>query len=132
MPPTRKPALQSEAARPDDVLDFPTLYKQNCAACHGENGKNGAAMSLANPIYLATAGTKKIQKVTASGVPGTAMPVFARAAGGTLTDRQIAVIADGMIYSWGRSEAALQPPRYVSGGPGDPVKGQASYSTFCA
>ena len=39
--------------RPEQVLAFPTLYTQNCTACHGENGKNGAAIPLANPVYLA-------------------------------------------------------------------------------
>ena len=37
-------------------MEFATLYKQNCAGCHGENGKNGAAISLADPVYLAVAG----------------------------------------------------------------------------
>ena len=25
-------------------MDFAALYKQNCAGCHGENGKNGVAI----------------------------------------------------------------------------------------
>jgi mono/diheme cytochrome c family protein len=69
-----KPKLESEEARPEQVLDFPTLYKQNCAACHGERGRNGASISLANPVYLATAGTSNIQRVITVGVPGTMMP----------------------------------------------------------
>ena len=51
-----RPAPGPEVPRPDQVMDFATLYKQNCAGCHGENGKNGAAISLANPVYLAVAG----------------------------------------------------------------------------
>ena len=51
-----RPAPGPEVPRPEQVLDFATLYKQNCAGCHGENGKNGAAISLANPVYLAIAG----------------------------------------------------------------------------
>src|SRR5271170_3003634 len=38
-----RPGPGPEVVRPDEVLAFPTLYKQNCAACHGENGRNGAA-----------------------------------------------------------------------------------------
>jgi mono/diheme cytochrome c family protein len=129
-----KPKLQSEAVRPDQVLDFPTLYKQNCAACHGENGKNGAAISLANPVYLATAEIENIQRITSTGVPGTAMPPFSRAAGGMLTDRQISILAQGTMDAWSRPDAisgsAAIP--YASGNAGDPVKGQATYATFCA
>ena len=87
--------VQIEAARPDDVVDFPTLYKQNCAACHGEDGKSGATISLANPVYVTAAGAGNIERVTALGVAGTAMPAFAKSAGGMLIDRQIAAIAKG-------------------------------------
>jgi cytochrome c5 len=72
-----------EVARPEEVVDFGTLYAQNCAACHGEKGKNGAAISLADPEYLAIAGAANIQRITANGVRGTAMPPFGKAAGQT-------------------------------------------------
>ena len=52
------PKPWSEIQRPDQVLDFATLYGQNCAACHGDHGTNGAAISLANPVYLAAAGVE--------------------------------------------------------------------------
>ncbi len=116
---TGKP-VQAEVARPDDVLDFPTLYKQNCAACHGEGGKNGAAISLANPVYLAAAGVENVQRVTAAGVAGTSMPPFGKSAGGMLTDRQIAAIAKGIVDTWGHASADLgQLPSYSSSIPGD-------------
>ncbi len=123
--------VQAEAARPDDMVDFSTLYKQNCAACHGQDGKNGATISLANPVYVATAGVGNIERITAAGVPDTAMPPFARSAGGMLTDRQVAVIAKGIVDAWGHSNAITgQLPPYS--GTGDSAKGQTSYATFCA
>jgi mono/diheme cytochrome c family protein len=129
-----KPKLQDEVSRPDQVLDFPGLYKQNCAACHGEDGKNGAAISLSNPIYLATTGVENIRRITATGVSGTAMPPFGKTAGGMLTDEQIEVLATGTLKAWS-SPGALSGVKalpYASSTSGDVAKGQAAYAIFCA
>jgi cytochrome c oxidase cbb3-type subunit 3/ubiquinol-cytochrome c reductase cytochrome c subunit len=129
-----KPGPNPEVARPDQLLDFPTLYAQNCAACHGVNGQNGAAISLANPVYIATAGVANIQRITANGVPGTAMPPFARSSGGMLTDQQIAILAQGIASKWGKpaSFAGVTIPAYASNTPGDPAQGQKTFTLFCA
>ncbi len=129
------PAKPEPAAqRPDQVLNFATLYQQNCVACHGAQGKNGVAISLANPVYLAVAGTNILQKATANGVPGTMMPAFAKSQGGMLTDQQIAALVQGMESAWGKP-GALQgqaTPPYASSSPGDPAQGEQSFTTFCA
>lgn len=129
-----KPRTGQEVARPDQLLDFSTLYAQNCAACHGVNGHNGAAISLANPVYLAVAGVANLQRVTAEGVSGTAMPPFARSSGGMLTDRQIAVLAQQMVALWGNPAALASqtPPAYASSTPGDPMRGQQAFTNLCA
>jgi mono/diheme cytochrome c family protein len=129
-----KPGPDPDVPRPEQVVDFATLYGQNCAACHGVNGKNGAAIALANPIYLAIAGTANIQRVTSDGVSGTSMPPFAKAKGGMLTDQQIAILAAGMEQHWGNSNALAgqTPPPYASTAPGNPTQGQKAFTTFCA
>jgi mono/diheme cytochrome c family protein len=129
-----KPGNGSEISRPEQVLDFATLYGQNCAACHGEHGTNGAAISLANPVYLAAAGAANIQRVTAAGVNGTMMPGFAKSAGGMLTDKQIAALTQGMIAAWAKPEmlAGQTPPAYASSSSGDAAQGQGTFKTFCA
>src|SRR5438270_7637284 len=76
-----RPTHGPEVPRPEKVLDFSTLYKANCAACHGENGRDGAAISLANPVYLAVAGEENLRQIVGNGVPGKLMPPFARSAG---------------------------------------------------
>jgi cytochrome c oxidase cbb3-type subunit 3/ubiquinol-cytochrome c reductase cytochrome c subunit len=116
------------------VLDFSTLYKANCAACHGENGRNGAAISLANPAYLAVAGEEMLREVTAKGVPGKLMPPFAKSAGGMLTDQQIGVLAQGMVQQWSRPDrfAGQSLPAYRATQTGDVGRGQQAFGVFCA
>jgi cytochrome c oxidase cbb3-type subunit 3/ubiquinol-cytochrome c reductase cytochrome c subunit len=120
--------------RPDEVLAFPALYKENCAACHGENGKNGAVLPLANPVYLAVAGEDRLRQVIANGVPGKLMPPFAKSAGGMLTDQQVAALAQGIVHTWGSPDilAAQNPPPYLATQSGDPIRGQQAFTTFCA
>jgi cytochrome c oxidase cbb3-type subunit 3/ubiquinol-cytochrome c reductase cytochrome c subunit len=129
-----KPGPEPETPRPEQVLNFATLYGQNCAACHGEHGTNGAAISLANPTYLAIAGVSNIERITANGVPGTAMPLFAKSKGGTLTDQQIAVLAQGMGSAWGNPAALAGQalPAYAATAPGNPSDGQKAFATYCA
>jgi mono/diheme cytochrome c family protein len=124
------PAVQ----RPDQVEDFAPLYQQNCAACHGASGKNGVAISLANPVYMAVAGPEMIQKATANGIAGTLMPAFAKSQGGMLTDQQIATLARGVEFAWGKTSAlrGQSAPPYASSSAGDPKQGQAAFITFCA
>src|SRR5271154_4864823 len=116
-----RPGPGPEVVRPDEILDFPTLYKANCAACHGENGRNGAAISLANPVYLAVAGEENLREITAKGVPGKLMPPFARSAGGMLTDQQINVLSHGMMQQWSTPDvfAGQNIPQYRATLPGD-------------
>src|SRR2546430_12284998 len=86
----RLPGKPKAAARwmaPEQVTDFTQLYAQNCAGCHGVDGRLGAARPLHDPLYLALVGTDMLHPVIADGVPGTAMPAFAEPAGGNLTDR---------------------------------------------
>lgn len=128
------PKAGPEVPRPDQIHDFATLYKQNCAACHGESGRQGAAVSLANPEYLALAGENTLLQITAKGVTGTLMPPFAKSAGGMLTDQQIHDIVDGMMKQWGKPDilAGQNPPPYTAVGAGDALQGQKVFTTYCA
>jgi mono/diheme cytochrome c family protein len=129
-----RPGPGPEVVRPEQVLDFPTLYKANCAACHGENGRDGVAISLANPVYLAVAGEDNLRNITANGVSGRLMPPFAKSAGGMLTDQQIGVLAHGMMRQWSKQElvAGLSIPQYRSTLAGDAARGQEAFGIFCA
>jgi cytochrome c oxidase cbb3-type subunit 3 len=118
---------------PSDVIDFKQLYRQNCAGCHGVDGRGGAAVALANPIFLAIADDAVIRRITSNGVPMTPMPAFAQSAGGMLTEKQIQAIVDG-IRSWQKPGALLNtvPPPFAVQTPGDPKRGAATYQTYCS
>lgn len=128
------PKPEAEIARPDQVLDFHTLYNQNCSACHGANGMHGAAIPLNNPAYLAIAGVNNLRTVTANGVKGSLMPAFAHSAGGMLTDQQIDALVQGMMHEWARPAGfnTLSLPPYAANSPANAADGQKVYVTACA
>jgi len=119
---------------PGEISDFRTLYEQNCAGCHGAEGKGGAAIALANPVYLAIADDAILHRATANGIPGTSMPAFAQSAGGMLTDKQVDAIVGGIRERWSKPDVAVgaDPPPYSSSAAGDPTRGSEVYATFCS
>jgi mono/diheme cytochrome c family protein len=128
-----RPAQASAAVPPDQIVNFTVLYAQNCAGCHGVEGSGGAAMSLANPTFLAIADDNVIRRIAANGVPGTPMPAFAQSAGGMLTDKQIDALVRG-IRSWAKPDALCDKsaPPYAASSPGDAQHGAEAYRTYCS
>ena len=76
--PPGRPTSADTPVVPSEITDFNLLYGQNCAGCHGENGKGGAAIALADPVYLAIADDTVVRRATADGISGTSMPAFAQ------------------------------------------------------
>jgi mono/diheme cytochrome c family protein len=128
-----KPRGVSLEGQPSRIEDFDVLFRTYCAGCHGDGGRGGATLGLANPIYLAIADDATLQRAISGGVPGTAMPAFADSAGGMLTTRQIDVLVHDMRARWARP-AALDgaPPPPYAGPPGDGERGHAVYASHCA
>jgi cytochrome c oxidase cbb3-type subunit III len=131
--PHGQPLRGSETLAPNEVLDFETLFAENCSGCHGAEGRGGAAIALADPVYLAIADDAAIRKVVAGGVHGTAMPAFAESSGGMLTDKQIDVITTQIRLRWGRRGDlnAVNLPGYAPKSPGNALQGEAAYKTYC-
>ena len=129
-----KPAPGPEVPRPDSVLDPVVLYRENCAGCHGAEGRNGAAMALSDPVYLAIVSDDTLRDTISKGRTGTAMSAFAQKEGGMLTDQQIDAIIHGIRERWGRPNVlnGVTAPPYAAKAPGNAQAGQAVYGTFCA
>ena len=131
--PQGQPRKGSEVLAPNEILDFAALYSQNCAGCHGVEGRGSAAIALSDPVYLAIADDAAMRKVIVNGVRGTAMPAFAQSAGGMLTDKQIDVITNGIRSRWSRPGilATANPPSYAPTSTGNAVRGEVAYKTYC-
>jgi cytochrome c oxidase cbb3-type subunit III len=128
-----RPKSDSEVIPPSQVMEFSLLYSQNCAGCHGASGKGGAAIALANPVFLTIADDSVIRRTAANGVPRTSMPAFAQSAGAMLTDKQVDALVSG-IRSWAKSDILnnVIPPPYSSQTPGDPQRGAKAFRTYCS
>lgn len=132
--PPGRPSKASEIQAPNEITDFRTLYAENCAGCHGTEGRGGAAIALADPVYLAVADESAMRQVIANGVHGTSMPAFAQRAGGILTDKQIDVITSEIRSRWSRPGIldGANPPSYAAKSSGNVQRGEASYGTYCS
>jgi cytochrome c oxidase cbb3-type subunit III len=132
--PPGRPSKGSEISAPSEVKDFKILYAENCAGCHGAEGRGGAAIALSDPGYLAIADESAMRKVIANGVRGTSMPAFAQSSGGMLTDKQIDVIMSEIRSRWSRPGIldGANPPSYSAKLAGNVERGEASYGTYCS
>jgi len=111
------PGQPSEAERwraPAEISDFNQLYTQNCAGCHGVDGRRGAASSLNDPLYLAFITEDAMRQAISKGRIGTNMPAFSEQAGGHLTDQQIELLVTGMRSRWSKPDEFkdIELPRY--------------------
>jgi cytochrome c oxidase cbb3-type subunit III len=129
-----RPSPDSQVTPPDKVTAFAVLYGANCAGCHGAEGRGGAAVALADPLYVALVDDATIRRVVSNGIPGTAMPAFAQSAGGMLTEEQIGAIVAGIRSRWARLNAlgGAEPPHYAAQGAGDADRGASVYAMYCS
>jgi len=135
-----RPRPDARELAPSEVTAFDTLYAQNCAGCHGRDGRMGAARALNDPVYLALVPPERMRGVIAVGVPGTAQPAFALDAGGSLTDQQIDILVRGIEGRWARPDAIAAgqeiPPydgaRAASREPASAERGREVFAGACA
>jgi cytochrome c oxidase cbb3-type subunit III len=106
-----KPNPKDRPVPADKVVAFETLYGQNCAGCHGKDGKLGPAPPLNDPLFRAIVPTSALEKVLSKGQQGTPMPPIAHDNGGPLTAAQIQVLIyeiQGVRYRVDDNQGARQ------------------------
>ena len=129
-----KPTPADIVPRPTDVLDPVVLYKQNCAGCHGADGKLGPAPPIGDPLYLGIVSDDTLRSTISKGRAGTPMSAFAQSEGGMLTGKQVDAIVQGMRQHWGKPDV-LQggtAPPYAAKAPANVSQGATAFATFCA
>jgi cytochrome c oxidase cbb3-type subunit III len=130
-----EPTRLEKTPVPQPVMDFHSLFAENCAGCHGENGMKGAAPRLNDPVYLAVADHRTIYNTIEYGRKGTTMPAMGKDQGGTLTEDQTKAIVDGMEREWSRNvdfQGAPVPVYSVEKAPpGDVQRGEIAYQKNC-
>jgi cytochrome c oxidase cbb3-type subunit III len=129
-----KPTPSDIVRRPTDILDPVVLYSQNCAGCHGADGKMGPAPPIGDPVYLAVVDDDALRNAISKGRKGTAMSAFAESEGGMLTAKQVDAIIQGMRQRWGQPQIlqGVAAPAYAAKVAGNPQQGAAAFATFCA
>jgi mono/diheme cytochrome c family protein len=130
-----KPSPNGQAVRPEQVRDFGTLYSQNCAGCHGADGRLGPAPPLNDPLFLTIVPDADLLRTVAEGRALTPMPPFDQARGGPLTAEQVRILAEGIKQRW--QLASVSPgavPAYQTSGPdcGDAERGKTVFARACA
>ncbi|MFV0415418.1 MAG: c-type cytochrome [Chthoniobacterales bacterium] len=113
-------------------LDFDSLFKINCLACHSDGSNLAASMPLADPTYAKWVPAEVLHDVISNGRPGTPMPAFSKPQGGNLTDEQIDILVKGIKSRGEPLQLAEDIPPYFSPTLGDVAQGKKVFTVYCA
>jgi cytochrome c oxidase cbb3-type subunit III len=138
--PPGKPNPADRPRLPDQVVSFDQLFATNCVGCHGVNGERGPAPPLNNPLFVAIVPEDDLLNVIRHGRSDTPMPPFAQEWGGTLTDKQIKILAEGIRTKWKSDKSAAESlPPYAAihnlnllGATDDVKRGEELFARACA
>ena len=114
------------------------LYLENCAVCHGLDGKGRQGAMLAKP-FASVQPEAFVRQVLLTGVIGATMPAWSQEGGGPLTDKEIEDLIAFVVSLGGEQAPSLPTPTLVvitpvptrRGEAGDPNRGVLVYVENC-
>ena len=134
------PAAAQEGSDQEQLEQGGQIFAENCAVCHGEDGRGRVGATLAKD-WPSIRPDLRVRDSIERGVPGTLMQAWSQANGGPLNDQEIDALTF-YILSWQSggpiyipptptisSQLVLTPPPGVSG---DPNRGSLLYASNCA
>lgn len=124
-----KPDPANRWVEPQHVVDFKTLYSQNCQACHGLDGTIAGSINMDQPVYLSVLPEETLRKVINEGIPGTNMPGFASDGHEGLSPEQVEALVQGILAKRPAQPSPNLPP--YSAPLGDPVAGASAFELSC-
>lgn len=105
--------------------DGAKLFAQNCAACHGSDGRGGVGVPLALPDFLGSVSDHFLIATIRHGRPGRVMPSFSQ-----LSDSEVKAIV-AHLRSW-MPKGMTAPVADDTPVHGDAVRGRALFAKNCA
>ncbi|MEW6648294.1 MAG: c-type cytochrome [Pseudomonadota bacterium] len=101
------------------------LYAQNCAVCHGADGRGGVGVPLALPSFLPSVSDDYLIATIRHGRPGRVMPAFSQ-----LSDAEVRAIV-AHLRSWMPAGSTVVK---LATGPvkGDAARGKTLFAERCA
>lgn len=112
------------------------LFVENCAVCHGVDGRGRVGANLTD--FPGIAIDAALVDAIRSGIPGTRMPAWGVENGGPLSENDIEDLTAYILISLGGTEPLAPLPTYqpepvepVAGIPGDAAAGSVVYQANC-
>lgn len=107
------------------ATDGAQLYAQNCAACHGADGRGGVGVPLALPSFLSSVDDHYLDTTIRLGRPGRVMPAFAQ------LDREQRLSIIRHLRSWAGDDLAVRTTEKPAPLRGNPLHGKQLYTQHC-
>lgn len=134
------PASAQDCEDPEVIALGASVYIENCAVCHGEDGQGRVGATLAKD-WPSIRPDLRVKETITNGVPGGLMPAWSQANGGLLSEEEIDAVTC-YILSWetGGPFVAVPLPTQITGPvltpppgvTGDPNNGALLYQQNCA